>query len=409
MRSFHLAINGLADVVEQSAAFGDGVVDAELDGHQSRELRDFQRVHQHVLTVRRAIAKSAEETKHLGMNIGDAEGERGRLPFLEELLIELLTHLLDQLLDARGMDAAILHESFERDAGDLAANRIEAGENDCLGGVVDDEVDAGGQFQRADVAPFAADDAALHVLAREIDDGDGVLRDVIRGHALDGHTEDLARFEMALFVGLGLDALDDLRRFELGVVLDAADQLALRFIHRQAGHLFELVALRFDQFSELAFALLQRFLTLADGPVAFLNLGHAGVELLRLLVEILFLLLEAPLADFQLVIALLRLAIEIRPHLQKFFFDLEVGFLALRLGGFAGILEDAVGAAACFVEQRGATFAGYGSPDGGEDERPGYADEHCNHITVDTQNCTSPVGRLALLARKFGEPRLSRV
>ena len=182
---------GFADVVQQAAALGDRVVDAELHGHERRELRDFERVHEHVLSVRRAIAQTSEELEHLGMDVGDAERERRGLPFLEQLLIELLADLLDQLLDARRMDAAVLHQALERDARDLAADRIEAGEDDRFRRVVDDEVDAGGQLERADVASLAADDAALHVFAREIDDGDRVLGDVVGGHALDGHAEDL--------------------------------------------------------------------------------------------------------------------------------------------------------------------------------------------------------------------------
>ena len=45
MRAFHLAVDRLADVVQQAAALGDRVVDAELDGHERRELRHFERVH----------------------------------------------------------------------------------------------------------------------------------------------------------------------------------------------------------------------------------------------------------------------------------------------------------------------------------------------------------------------------
>ena len=60
------------------------------------------------------------------------------------------------------------------------------------------------------------------------------------------------------------------------------------------------------------------------------------------------------------------------------------------------VFEDSIGIPARFVEQRGATLAGYGGPDRGQDDCPGQPDEHCNHITdVVTQNCTSPVGRLA--------------
>src|SRR5205807_10151844 len=103
------------------------------------------------------------------------------IAYFEQHLIELQTDLLDQLLDARRMDAAVLHETLERDAGDLAADRVEAGEDDRFRSVVDDEIDARGQLQRADVAPFAADDAAFHVLAWEIDDRDRVLGDIVRG------------------------------------------------------------------------------------------------------------------------------------------------------------------------------------------------------------------------------------
>ena len=61
------------------------------------------------------------------------------------------------------MDAAVLHQALEGDAGDLAADGIESREDDGLGGVVDDEVDAGRELEGADIAPFAADDAPLHV------------------------------------------------------------------------------------------------------------------------------------------------------------------------------------------------------------------------------------------------------
>ena len=61
------------------------------------------------------------------------------------------------------MDAPVLHEALERNARDLAPDGIEAGEDHCLRRIVDDEIDAGGQLQRADVATFAADDPAFHV------------------------------------------------------------------------------------------------------------------------------------------------------------------------------------------------------------------------------------------------------
>ena len=73
MRSLHLAIDRFADVVQQSAALGNGVVDSELHGHQCRELRDFERMNEHVLPVGRPIAEAAQELEDLGVDVGDPE------------------------------------------------------------------------------------------------------------------------------------------------------------------------------------------------------------------------------------------------------------------------------------------------------------------------------------------------
>src|SRR5260370_42174140 len=47
----------------------------------------------------------------------------------------------------------------------LAADRVEATENDGLRRVVDDEVDAGGMLEGPNVAALSTDDAALHLVA----------------------------------------------------------------------------------------------------------------------------------------------------------------------------------------------------------------------------------------------------
>src|SRR5581483_5224744 len=317
--------------------------------------------------------------------------ERRSLPFFEQLLIELLANLLDELLDARRMNASILHEALERDAGDLAADRIEAGENDRFRRVVDDEIDAGRQLERADVTAFASDDAALHVLAREIDDGDGVLRDVIRSHALNGHAEDLLGFEVAELVGFGLDALDDLRCF------------LLRLFDSEAGDLFELVALAFDQFLELVLTRFDLLLAFVERAVALLNFAHARIELCRLLVEIFLFLLEPLLRLLHFVAAFLRLAIEVAAHLQQFFFRLEVSFLDAGFRLLAGVLDDAIRGPAGLFDLRLAAFAIDSGPGQGGCNRAG---NHAGHDTNQNRSNHSllPVGRPAQRRKKSENP-----
>jgi hypothetical protein len=74
--------------------------------------------------------------------------------------------LCHDLFDPAGMDPAVADELGDRQPGDLATDRIEPAEDDGLGRVVDDQVDAGGLFEGADVAPLAADDAAFHLVRR---------------------------------------------------------------------------------------------------------------------------------------------------------------------------------------------------------------------------------------------------
>ena len=114
------------------------------------------------------------------MEVVEAELEGRGLAFLADRLLHLRLDLLDDLLDARRMDAAVGDQPLDRLARDLAAERIEAREDDRAGRVVDDQLDAGRLLERADVAPLAADDPPLHVVAREIDDRDGGLDRVSR-------------------------------------------------------------------------------------------------------------------------------------------------------------------------------------------------------------------------------------
>ena len=61
------------------------------------------------------------------------------------------------------------------DPGDLAADRVEARQDDGLGRVVDDQVDPGSRLEGADVPALAADDAAFHLVAGNVDGAGGGL------------------------------------------------------------------------------------------------------------------------------------------------------------------------------------------------------------------------------------------
>src|SRR6185369_17275482 len=101
-----------------------------------------------------------------------------------------------KLFDPRRVDAAIGDELVERNACDFAADRVERADDHDAGCVVDDHVDARGLFERADVPPFAADDAALHFVAGDVDRAGRGLGRVRGGETLNGRQQNLFRLDV---------------------------------------------------------------------------------------------------------------------------------------------------------------------------------------------------------------------
>ena len=160
----------------------------------------------------------------VGRETRDAGLVGGLLAGLAHDHVDLGARLGDDLLDAAGVDAAVGDELGDRQPGDLAADRVEARQDDRLRRVVDDQVDAGRLLEGPDVATLAADDPALHLVRRQVDDRHGVLGGVIRGDALDRGDDDVAGLVLGLLAGAALDRPGDLDGVVLGLLADGLDQ-----------------------------------------------------------------------------------------------------------------------------------------------------------------------------------------
>ena len=115
--------------------------------------------------------------------------------------VDLLLRLLHDLLDAPRMDAAVGDELGERHARNLAAHRIEAGDDHRIRRIIDDDVDAGGELEGADVSPLAADDATLHLVVGQRHRRLADLGRVLGGDALHGERHDLLRLAVGVALG----------------------------------------------------------------------------------------------------------------------------------------------------------------------------------------------------------------
>ena len=287
--------------MQQACALGKRHVDAELGCHQARDVRDLDGVVQNVLTIGRAVFLAAQELDELGVQVVDAGLKGGAFALDLDGVVDLTAGLFDHVFDAGGMDAAVGDELFERQPRDLAADRVERGDGNGLRRVVDDEVDAGDGLKRADVAALAADDAALHFIVGQRNDGDGGLGGMVCRAALDGGGDDLAGGLVGLLLHLRLDLLDLHRGLVADIFLDALEDVGLGLFLRQAGDLLQ----------DLHLAALERldlFLLLVDGRDPLGQLVLFLLMKIDLLVKGFFLLLQTALLLGDLCAALLDLA-----------------------------------------------------------------------------------------------------
>ena len=167
VRTFDLVVKSLTDIMEQACASCKGCVNAKLACHDSGEVGYLDGVAEYVLAVGSSVLQSAYQADKLVVEAVDVGLHNCALAFLADTLLDFLACLFDGLLNAGGVDAAVLNEPFKGDTRDLAANLVEA----RLGGVVDDKVNAGERFKGADIASLAADDTALHFVVRNSNDG----------------------------------------------------------------------------------------------------------------------------------------------------------------------------------------------------------------------------------------------
>ena len=174
------------------------------------------------------------------------------------------------------------------DARDFAANRVVARNYDRLRSVVDDDIDAGGGLDRADIASFAADDAALHLVVGQRDYRNRALGDELARQPLDRDRDDSLGAAVSLFARLFLDDSNVLGSVGACRSDHLVHQRALGFLARQAGDGFELGASLVDMCLQYFFFVGETFLARAQTLIAPIEIGFAPLECFLALFESLF-------------------------------------------------------------------------------------------------------------------------
>ena len=141
-----------------------------------------------------------------------------------------------------GMDAAVGDQALDRLPRDLAAVRVEAGEDDRARRVVDDEVDAGGRSSARMLRPSRPMIRPFRSSLGRSTTGDRGLDRVFGGAALDGLRDDGARALGGLLARFGLEPLDQpggVARASASICFSSSSRASSA---RQARHALELAA-----------------------------------------------------------------------------------------------------------------------------------------------------------------------
>src|SRR5436309_209922 len=284
VRAVVLVRQHLADVMQQRAALRERDVELQLGGHDAGEVGDFLGMLENVLPVGGPVLHPAHELYQLGVHAANPDVVDRLLARFHDAGVDVRLRFFDDLLDAARMDAAVGDQALEGEAADLAPDRLEAGHDHGVGRVVDDDVDAGGRFERADVAPLAPDDPALHFVRRQQHRRHARLGRLLGGDPLNREGDDLLRFAVGVLPGLLRDVADQRPGLVARLVFDPLDQLEFGFLRRQAGDLLEPRADRLLALAEVARALLQLLVELVEILLAAV---HAGELLVEAFVEVL--------------------------------------------------------------------------------------------------------------------------
>ena len=337
--------------MQQACAAGDLGVETQLGSHDACEVGRFTGVLQQVLAVGRTVFHLADHADQFGVQSVDAEVYRRALADLDDLLLDLLLDLGHHLLDAGGVDTSVGDQLVQGQTCDFAAHGVESRKDDRLGGVVDDDLDARRGLQGADIAALAADDAALDLVALDVEHRHGIFDGRFGRHALDRRDDDAFGLLRGSHFGLFDGLVDVGGGFGLGLGLHVFDEDVLGVLRAHTRNLLQTCVLFALHLVDLLFFVLENLqlvLQLLLQPVVVAELVF---QFALLVLQVLLDLLGTLFALCDLLVAFVDLTVVFALELYELLFRLKdtllLDHLSLGLGllhgGFAALADRRLG------------------------------------------------------------------
>ncbi len=246
------------------------------------------------------------------------------------------------LFDAGRVDAAVHHQLVEGQAGHFAADRVEGGKQDGVRGIVHDDFYAGSGFQGADVATFAADDAAFDFIALDGEGGNGVFDGGFGSGTLDGVDNDAFRFLGGVQTGLVHHIVDVSLRLGAGLGLHVLYEHVLRLGGCHAGNGFQLFVGLGTQTLEFFGLAAEVFLLGLEAVLQIFGVAELFLEVGILLAQGALFLFDPVFGLAQLVVLFVYMLFVLGFELEVFLLGLQDPFLfnlfPFRFGGAENFL-----------------------------------------------------------------------
>src|SRR5688572_18385450 len=128
------------------------------------------------------------------------------------------------------MDASVVHQPFQRHLRDFPAQWVEARNDHRFGCFVNNQIDPGGRFDRTDVAAFPADDASLHGVIGNRNDGNCRFGHIVAYDSLYGGRDDLSGFALCILSGFLQRPFRNTSGVEARLALHFLEQIFLGFL-----------------------------------------------------------------------------------------------------------------------------------------------------------------------------------
>src|SRR5690606_18369649 len=111
--SFHVTINGFADVVKQSGTLADFHIGTQFSRHDCGKICYVTAVIENVLPVTGSIPESAQQAENFVVKLMDSQLESNLLALLSQVLLHVALNAGHYLFNARWMNSAILDQLLD--------------------------------------------------------------------------------------------------------------------------------------------------------------------------------------------------------------------------------------------------------------------------------------------------------